>query len=190
MQKFKSIKILFIFLIGSVTLAKMPLYGSLFIIVLVYLLNFKSINEEFKNFKFSNLKLLLLAIPMILLNYLSLFLISKVTSLPQNETLLRSLVTVSPLHYSFVFGVLSPISEELTFRYGFNGIKNKYIYMIFTSLLYASFHLSSLSEILYIIPYFILGLFFAYIYKKTDSVVYPIMLHIINNLVSLLLIIF
>ena len=100
-------------------------------------------------------------IPLILINYGLLFLISKVSSLPENEVLLRSLVRVSPLYYLLIFGVLSPICEELTFRYGFNGIKNKYIYIIFTSILYAVMHLSSFSEILYAIPYFILGLTFA-----------------------------
>lgn len=51
-------------------------------------------------------------------------------------------------------------------------------------------HLSSFSEILYAIPYFILGLTFAYVYKKTDSLIYPVSIHIVNNLVSLLFIIF
>ena len=56
--------------------------------------------------------------------------------------------------------------------------------MIFTSILYAVMHLSSFSEILYAIPYFILGLTFAYAYKKTGSLIYPVSIHIVNNLVS------
>ena len=190
MQKFKSIKILFIFLAFNVFLAKYPLWNSLGALITIYLLNFEGINDDLKNFKISNYKYFFVSIPLILINYGLLFLISKVSPLPENEVLLRSLVRVSPSYYLLIFGVLSPICEELTFRYGFNGIKNKYIYMIFTSILYAVMHLSSFSEILYAIPYFILGLTFAYTYKKTGSLIYPVSIHIVNNLVSLLFIIF
>ena len=69
-------------------------------------------------------------------------------------------------------------------------VEKNTIYMIFTSILYAVMHLSSFSEILYAIPYFILGLTFAYAYKKTDSLIYPVSIHIVINLVSLLFIIF
>ena len=110
--------------------------------------------------------------------------------MPENEILIRSLIHVNPLYYLLIFGIISPISEELTFRYGFNNIKNKYLYIIVTSILYAIMHLSNFSEILYVIPYFILGLTFAYTYKKTNSLIYPISIHIIHNLISLLFIIF
>ena len=56
MQKFKSIKILFIFLAFNVMLAKYPLWGSLGALVTIYLLNFKGINDDLKNFKISNYK--------------------------------------------------------------------------------------------------------------------------------------
>ena len=124
MQKFKSIKILFIFLSFNVFLAKYPLWNSLGALITIYLLNFEGINDDLKNFKISNYKYFFVSIPLILINYGLLFLISKVSSLPENEVLLRSLVRVSPLYYLLIFGVLSPICEELTFRYGFNGIKS------------------------------------------------------------------
>ena len=188
MQKFKSIKILFIFLAFNVFLAKYPLWNSLGALITIYLLNFEGINDDLKNFKISNYKYFFVSIPLILINYGLLFLISKVSPLPENEVLLRSLVRVSPLYYFLIFGVLSPICEELTFRYGFNGIKNKYIYMIFTSILYAVMHLSSFSEILYAIPYFILGLTFSTIYTKTNNIYCSTISHILNNTITVLII--
>ena len=51
MQKFKSIKILFIFLAFNVFLAKYPLWNSLGALITIYLLNFEGINDDLKNFK-------------------------------------------------------------------------------------------------------------------------------------------
>ena len=188
MKKFKSIKILFVYLACSSILVRYPLWSSLGIIFIIYFLNFSEINKDFRNFRFSNIKYLWLCVPMIVLNYSLLYLISKVSPLPQNEVLIRSLINLNPVLYSLVFGILAPISEELTFRYGFNGIKNKYVYIIFTSLFFAAIHLASFSEILYIIPYFIMGLTFAYSYRKTDCLIYSIIIHVISNLVSILFI--
>lgn len=188
MQKFKAIKILFIFLAFNVMLSKHPLLSTIGPIICIYLLNFKDINNKIKSFKTKYLKYILISIPLVLINYLLLLITSKISPLPENETLIRSLIKLNPLYYTLIFGILSPIGEELTFRYGFDNIKNKYIYMILPSLLYAFMHLSSMNEILYIIPYFILGLTFAFTYKKTNSLIYPITIHIINNLISILLI--
>lgn len=190
MQKFKAIKILFIFLAFNVLLSKHPLISSLGAIITISLLNFKEINNNLKNFKTQNLKYLLISIPLILINYILLLIISKITLLPENEKLIRSLIKLNPIYYTLIFGILSPIGEELTFRFGFNNIKNKYIYMILPSLLYAFMHLSNMNEILYIVPYFILGLTFAYTYRKTNCIIYPTIIHIINNLISILFIIF
>ena len=85
MQKFKSIKILFIFLAFNVFLAKYPLWNSLGALITIYLLNFEGINDDLKNFKISNYKYFFVSIPLILINYGLLFLISKVSPLPENE---------------------------------------------------------------------------------------------------------
>ena len=65
------------------------------------------------------------------------------------------------------------------------------IFIIISSLLFASLHILSITkiiELLYIIPYLIIGLTFTLIYQKTDNILCNIISHILHNTINVLII--
>jgi len=110
----------------------------------------------------------------------------------QNELANRELLKNNKLIYSIMVCILVPIIEETTFRLEFKkNIKNKYIFIIISSLLFATLHILSITkliELLYIIPYIILGLTFTLIYQKTNNILCNIFSHILHNSTTVLII--
>ena len=86
--------------------------------------------------------------------------------------------------------ILSPICEEIVFRGSFKKvINNKYIFCIFTSLLFGLFHVVFNSDIIYMIPYALLGYYIAKTYYETDNIYTSIIMHSWHNLICILIII-
>lgn len=82
--------------------------------------------------------------------------------------------------------ILAPVTEEFIFR---GLILNKWAEtssntraLILSSLLFGIVHFGSL-----IIPQFIGGLLYGIVYIKTKKLIYPILMHVINNLIPVLL---
>ena len=93
----------------------------------------------------------------------------------------------SPFLSKFILSVLiGPFVEEFLFRgvllnkwaEGF-GIKKA---VILSSLLFMALHLNS-----FFVPQFILGILLAIIYVKTKTLIYPLLLHSINNFIVLVI---
>ncbi len=84
-------------------------------------------------------------------------------------------------------GIVGPLFEEILFRYIFyNRLKNKYSVnksIILCTSIFALIHLSPIK----MIYSFILGLFFAIVYEKKESIIAPIIIHIGANSIVLLL---
>lgn len=81
----------------------------------------------------------------------------------------------------------APFIEEILFRIlPFKFIKNKYLYLFSTAFLFGLFHvvftLTKVSELLFVIPYFMIGFILAYVYLKHQNMAYPIISHIFYNL--------
>ncbi len=112
-----------------------------------------------------------------------------VGSISENENYVKSL----PLTYQLIFGVfLGAIIEEGLFRGLLKKIiKNKYMFLIISSIFFGAMHvifdISNPMNILYIFTYAISGLALAYNYEKTDNLVSPIVMHMISNLLSVVL---
>lgn len=162
----------------------------LIIVVLGIILRKKiKVKEYLKNFK-KNLKSTISYIIVI-------FVCETVTTI-----LLTTIIGKNPVEYtdtgwSSIFFlvsavVLGPIVEELTFR-GLLAeiISNKYVYYIVSSFVFAIMHfigeINNMINFLWIVPYFCTGLFLAYGYKKTDNIVFTILIHIIINTISLVI---
>lgn len=82
-------------------------------------------------------------------------------------------------------GILIPIMEEITFRYGIHKTLSKYsvkLAFVVSSVLFGLMHGNPI-QIVYAI---IIGLVFAYVYTKTDNLCYPVIMHMVNNISSLL----
>lgn len=90
--------------------------------------------------------------------------------------------------------VLGPICEEITFRASLKKIfNNKFLYIVITSFFFAFAHLygnlSSIIDLLYLIPYGSLGVAMGYTYSKTDNILTNIFIHMFHNSLSVLAII-
>ena len=116
-----------------------------------------------------------------------------------NEQAVRSLIDSYPLYMFFSVSIYAPFIEELIFRksikdifssYENNNI-NKYIYIIYSGLIFSSLHVlgttSSYLDYLYIIPYLALGISFASLYYKTDNIFTTITMHSIHNTIAIVL---
>ena len=142
-----------------------------------------------KNFKLKYIKWILIIwiigfILMMLSNYIINYKILP-NNISGNEELNRTLLFNHKFTYTLLLSIIIPFLEEISFRLEFKkNIKNKYVFLILTSLLFASMHLfttTKVIELIYVIPYIILGFTFSFIYYKTDNVFSSIIAHIIHN---------
>ena len=111
-------------------------------------------------------------------------------SLPENEEIVRKLFDMSPLLMSISIIFLAPLAEELIFRKTlFHLINYKWIYILLSGFIFGGLHIigtDSLSSVLYIIPYSVLGIAFAYLYYKTRNIFPSIIMHAIHNIISII----
>lgn len=102
-----------------------------------------------------------------------------------NESANRELLTNFPISNIITMVFIGPLIEEITFRASFKKAFTKwYTFSLVTAIIFASFHLlagSSLSEILYIIPYGALGFFFAKAFYETDNIYTSFIAHMVHN---------
>jgi len=89
--------------------------------------------------------------------------------------------------YSIMLCILIPIIEEIVFRLELKKrYKNKYLFVIISSIIFALLHLLSSTkpiELIYFIPYFIIGYMFSLLYYKTDNIYTNIFAHMLHNTV-------
>jgi membrane protease YdiL (CAAX protease family) len=87
----------------------------------------------------------------------------------------------SPFLFAFVTAIVAPFTEELFFRgFLFKGLREKYGWvnaLMFSSIIFALFH----GQIATLIPTFLLGALFAYMYQRTESVFPGMFLHFTVN---------
>ena len=170
-------------------------YAIIFALLLIlYSNNFKEYLKDFKtSYKQNLLKYLLIGIlSIILMNIMSSFIASFVNKLPENESAVRQTLGGSNIIIAFLnIGFMVPLCEETIFRLNFKNLfKNKIIFSIFTGLLFGAAHLlssNSLIDILYAIPYVFMGFMLSYIYADSNNLLYSIIVHMLNNIGTLLL---
>lgn len=112
-----------------------------------------------------------------------------------NEEQNRELLVQIPVFSVLAMVVLGPILEEIAFRKGFRNVfKKKQTFLIATAILFGSMHiiqsidyssigaiLGSWKQILYVIPYSILGYYFGKAYYETDCIFTSITAHMLHN---------
>ena len=128
---------------------------------------------------------------MILANYIINYKIIP-NGISNNELENRKVLLNNKIIYSIMLCTLTPFIEEIIFRLSLKkAIKNSTIFIIISSIIFSTLHLLSntkLIELLYFIPYFILGLTFSITYIKTNNVFNSILLHIINNTLTVIIV--
>lgn len=114
-----------------------------------------------------------------------------------NQEMIIKIIEENPFSAFISVVIFAPIVEELVFRGGiYNLLKNKLsenLSLILSSLIFGLLHVIfgllafEISEFIFLIAYFILGLGFGFIYKKTNNIYICIIVHFINNLISFLI---
>ncbi len=177
---------------------------DLIIILFIYR---KSVKDEFKkyidNFKsFFKTAFKCWGKGFLLMIICNLILIQIVGSIASNEQTNREIMQQLPLFSVLTMVFFGPIVEEFAFRKGFKKVfKKPQTFLIFTALLFGMMHiinsidytstaslLASWKQLLYIIPYSILGYYFAKAYLDTDCIFTSITCHMLHNGLSILLI--
>lgn len=103
-----------------------------------------------------------------------------------NEESVRGLILDTPVIAFFFISICAPFMEEVIFRKTFkDSIKNKWLYVIVSGLVFGALHIigniNSLYDLLYLIPYSSLGFAFALTYYKTNNIFSSISMHFLHN---------
>lgn len=128
---------------------------------------------------------------MMLSNYIINYIIIP-NGISNNEQSNRNLLLNNKLLYGLLLSLIIPYIEEIVFRLSFKkSINNNIIFIPISSTIFGLLHIISstkLIELLYFIPYFILGLTFSTIYTKTNNIFCSTISHILNNTITILVI--
>lgn len=164
------------------------------ILVLIYRNDFKDKFKELKSDKGNEMikKSLTLWLTglffMILFNILLNFFAGGIA---QNESANRNIISNYSFYAIVSMIILTPICEEILFRLSPSKmIDNKYVYIIFSGLMFGFIHVIGATgfQALYILPYASLGLAFASIYEANKNILCSILMHSIHNMICILLI--
>ncbi len=168
------------------------------IISLLFLLNYKTIEQNFVDLKKNHYQYFSSCIKYWLISIL-IMMISNVMimmffngGIAGNEDTIRTLLKESPIFVYISAVFFAPIIEELVFRQSFRNIfKNNYVFIIISALIFGGLHvignISSPVDLLYLIPYCSPGIAFAYMLVKTKNIFVSMGFHLMHNgiLVSL-----
>ena len=168
--------------------------NSFTILVSLTLLYFKEIKEDIKNFKLKNLSISLkYYIIGLTIYFIYQLIISKTitSNIPSNEEMVRNLFKAN-IFIAFISACfLAPILEEILFRFTIlKCSKNKYIFLLTSSILFSIFHvtnLQSIVQIFFLFSYLILSFTLSYILYKSKNICNSIIIHSIHNLFMALL---
>ena len=113
-----------------------------------------------------------------------------------NQELVQTFALNLPIMMLISSVILAPILEEVIFRLGFKKIiKNPTAFILISGLVFGLIHVYPTSipfgaSILQVIPYVVMGFALAYIYERWRNIYYVIFVHALNNLVSMIIILF
>ncbi len=166
-------------------------------IVIIYnaRLRLKGQFELFKKNILGNLKEIAKSwlIGFFLMCFVNIIINSITTGLAPNEEANRQLIDTLPLCSIVSACLLGPISEEILFRLNFKEFfKDELIFTLTTGLLFGFMHVLNselnLTNLIYILPYSILGIAFSHVYAKTGTIYSSIFMHMFHNILSISLI--
>lgn len=161
--------------------------------VIMYLIYHKKINRDVidygKNFKsYFSIGIKYWLIGLILMIFSNAFISIIYSNQSVNEEVVQSILNRYPVYMIFSASIFAPFVEELIFRKSIRDIfDDKYdvLYIIVSGAVFGFIHtlanVSNLMELLYIVPYGIVGSMFAYIYTKTNNILVPMTFHFIHN---------
>lgn len=112
----------------------------------------------------------------------------------ENQEAVVTLAKKLPFMMMISTSLLAPFVEEGIFRLGIRKvINNKYLFILVSGLIFGFMHIFPTELPLYValiesLNYVTMGLLLAYIYNETDNIYVVIIIHALNNLLSMLMI--
>lgn len=166
-------------------------FSNIVLVIILWFLYRKELKKEWRIFKskaeenlntmikYWSVGLVLMMVSNILINMLF------KTGQAENEQAVQSMISALPWAMLIDAGLLAPFVEEIVFRKAFRNVFKKGILFVLTSgIVFGALHIINASNpigYLYIIPYSCLGISFALMYEKTDTVYTSIFAHILHN---------
>lgn len=168
-------------------------FSDMCLLIILVIIYFKTLKEDIKKMKTDFNKKLEIGIKAWLIG-LGVMMVANVLiglltpAKAVNEEAVQEMIKSAKLISIIAVGIIGPIIEELVFRKSFREVfKNNALFALMSGLVFGSLHvvltLSGPSDLLYIIPYSSLGIAFAYMYIKTDSIYTSMIMHIFHNTV-------
>ncbi|WOO89346.1 type II CAAX endopeptidase family protein [Mollicutes bacterium LVI A0078] len=185
---------------------KMMFAVYLFEAVMIAIIFRKKLSNKVKQFK-TNFKSHILKIGsyvtvmigLIIFVYIILFLTgTDITAVGDNQSMINTVLLNNPNVYILLTVIiLAPIIEEFIFRYGLiNHLLNKfnpYVQIIIGSLIFTFIHiglsqllLSPITALHLILMYLPMSVIYNYVYIREKNIIYPLALHMINNIGSII----
>lgn len=112
----------------------------------------------------------------------------------ENQETVVTLAKTFPFMMMISTSLLAPFVEEGIFRLGIKKvINNKYLFILVSGLIFGFMHIFPTELPLYValiesLNYVTMGLLLAYIYNETDNIYVVVIIHALNNLLSMLMI--
>ena len=109
-----------------------------------------------------------------------------------NEEVIRKITNILPIYSLISTCLCAPIIEELLYRKTIGDIfNNKWLGIIIGGLLFGGAHVigtyTNILDVLYVIPYGVLGSVFMYIYYDSDNIYNTMFLHFMHNSILMIL---
>lgn len=154
--------------------------------------NIKTFKSDLKN---NWLNMLIITTLLTILLYTSNFLVVKyMGGIAENEIISRNQLISSPILMGISIVILGPIVEELIYRLPYKRVeKHKLLSFFIYSLIFALAHIAvtnGVKEFVYLIPYMLLSLSIGYSFYKTENIYMSIIVHILNNLINVMVLLF
>ncbi|MEG0365911.1 MAG: type II CAAX endopeptidase family protein [Coprobacillus sp.] len=117
----------------------------------------------------------------------------------ENQALIETITKSSPVLMIITTVLLAPILEEIIFRgilFGWAYEINPKLAHFISAFVFALLHIilallaGNVAEWIQIFSYFLMAIVLSYLYEKTNNIFVPVLTHTLNNLITMLLIIF
>lgn len=179
--------------LNSTTEIYLSLFSNIMILLSLFFIYYQELIGEWKKFRkglLSNLDIgfrywFIGLVVMALSNIVLSFILNAGGA--TNEKMVQDMITTLPILMLLNAGIIAPIIEEVVFRKAFKNIfQKKWLFILVSGIIFGALHVITTFktplELLYIIPYSSLGIAFASMYYKTDTIYTSISMHMMHNL--------
>ena len=156
---------------------------------LIFLFIYKDkLKNDLKNIrKDLNTKNIIIIVLFLVLSFISnIILVNLLKQEASNQEIAVSMLTSFPLLGIIAICLFGPFVEEIIYRLPY---KKNWLSIIISTIVFTFAHISnfSLIQILFFIPYLFLSISFSFAYFKNENIILSTTTHILNNLISVVL---